>query len=157
MIKGSRPESALLSSAILDFVENRLHKILRPAATDIGIGSKNCGNKALEGGSTPQGVGENSLFHNRRPSPPAFALPQPPGAGGSGRPRPRDVNAAKRHQSKPRGSVARPRSGSFPCEWKSLIVCGPRRSLLSCAIACCTKSLVVSFRGITPMQLCALE
>ena len=35
MIKGSRPESALLSSAILDFVENRLHKILRPA--DVGI------------------------------------------------------------------------------------------------------------------------
>ena len=31
MIKGSRPESALLSSAILDFVEKRLHKILRPA------------------------------------------------------------------------------------------------------------------------------
>ena len=30
-IKGFRPESALLSSAILDFVENRLHKILRPA------------------------------------------------------------------------------------------------------------------------------
>ena len=31
MIKGSRPESALLSSDILDFVEKRLHKILRPA------------------------------------------------------------------------------------------------------------------------------
>ena len=46
---------------------------------DIGIGSKNCGNKALEGGATPQGVGENSLFHNRRPAPPAFALPHPPG------------------------------------------------------------------------------
>lgn len=29
--------------------------------------------------------------------------------------------------------------------------------VLSCAIACCTKSLVVSFRGITPMQFCALE
>ena len=33
MIKGSRPESALFSSAILDFVEKRLHKILRRAAT----------------------------------------------------------------------------------------------------------------------------
>ena len=32
MIKGFKPESALLSSAILDFVENRLHKILRRAA-----------------------------------------------------------------------------------------------------------------------------
>ena len=31
MIKGSRPESALFSSAILDFVEKRLHKILRRA------------------------------------------------------------------------------------------------------------------------------
>ncbi|MDY3652193.1 hypothetical protein, partial [Dysosmobacter sp.] len=30
--QGFRPESALLSSTILDFVENRLHKILRPAA-----------------------------------------------------------------------------------------------------------------------------
>ena len=30
-VSGFRPESALLSSAILDFVENRLHKILRPA------------------------------------------------------------------------------------------------------------------------------
>ena len=46
---------------------------------DVGIRSKDFGNKALEGGATPQGVGENSLFHNRRPSPPAFALPQPPG------------------------------------------------------------------------------
>ena len=31
-LKGFKPESALLSSAILDFVEYRLHKILRPAA-----------------------------------------------------------------------------------------------------------------------------
>ena len=46
---------------------------------DVGIRSKDFGNKALEGGATPRGVGENSLFHNRRPSPPAFALPQPPG------------------------------------------------------------------------------
>ncbi|WP_370866870.1 transposase, partial [Flavonifractor sp. DFI.6.63] len=30
-MKGFRPESALLSSAILDFVEKRLHKILHPA------------------------------------------------------------------------------------------------------------------------------
>ena len=34
MIKGFRPESALLSSTILDFVENRLHKILRRAPVD---------------------------------------------------------------------------------------------------------------------------
>ena len=33
MIKGFSPESALFSSAILDFVENRLHKILRRAFT----------------------------------------------------------------------------------------------------------------------------
>ena len=33
MIKGFRPEFAPLSSAILDFVEKRLHKILRPAWT----------------------------------------------------------------------------------------------------------------------------
>ena len=31
MIKGFKPESALLSSAILDFVDYRLHKILRRA------------------------------------------------------------------------------------------------------------------------------
>ena len=36
---------------------------------NIGIGSKNCGDKTLEGGATPQGIGENSLFHNRRPPP----------------------------------------------------------------------------------------
>ena len=86
---------------------------------DIGIGSKNCGNKALEGGATPQGIGENRLFQDRRPSPPAFALPQPPGAGGFADPPSRDVNTAKRRQSKPRGRWNDPRSGSFSCEWKS--------------------------------------
>ena len=35
MIKGSRPESALFSSAILDFVEKRLHKILRRAKNEL--------------------------------------------------------------------------------------------------------------------------
>ena len=86
---------------------------------NIGVSSKNCGDKVLEGGATPQGIGENILFHNRRPSPPAFALPRPPGAGGSARPPPRDVNTAKRRQSKPRGRWNDPRSGSFSCEWKS--------------------------------------
>ena len=37
MIKGSRPESALFSSAILDFVEKRLHKILRRASWDLTV------------------------------------------------------------------------------------------------------------------------
>ena len=46
MIKGSRPESALFSSAILDFVDKRLHKILRPA-TDRVVGTFPDGNSAL--------------------------------------------------------------------------------------------------------------
>lgn len=91
---------------------------------NIGIGSKNCGDKALEGGATPQGIGENVLFHNRRPSPPAFALPRPPGGrrfcktSTPGRERrkaasmPREFTnqstAKEGSPSTPRGSVARP-------------------------------------------------
>lgn len=29
---------------------------------NIGVSSKNCGDKVLEGGATPQGIGENILF-----------------------------------------------------------------------------------------------